>query len=380
METSHKISLLRTLSSDTVLRTELFYDILEECNALKLNYAKYATTHPIDCNQELLRLTTANYDTCCALLTMLLREDHFSNGSFERRQRAGEVKPIVDKMIALLSRANKPMTNAFSEKALLHLNGFYVYALIDPRNNQVFYIGKGTGNRVFSHEIESYKSPKSEKAKLQTIREIEGAGLDVKRLIINWGLTESEAFIAEATLINLANYLSADTLTNAVAGHHVHEALTVDDFEIIYGAENLQSKDIRHNILVIKINKLYHRDMNEKELYDVVRGHWRASLNTIRTRNIEYVFGVYNQLIVAVYKPDEWHYVRERIDVPRADNFDAETLEQIKDRVYFICDDYETLDENQQFYLHKSIADLKVNQSAQNPITYLTRSEQHQED
>ena len=33
---------------------------------------------------------------------MLLREDHFSNGSFEERQRNGEVKPIVDRMVSLL--------------------------------------------------------------------------------------------------------------------------------------------------------------------------------------------------------------------------------------------------------------------------------------
>ena len=29
------------------------------------------------------------------------------------------------------------------------------------------------------------------------------------------------------------------------------------------------------------------------------------------------------------------------------------------------------MDENEQFYLEKSIAGLKLNQSAQNPITYL---------
>ena len=28
---------------------------------------------------------------------------------------------------------------------------FYVYHLIDPRNGETFYVGKGKGNRVFAH-------------------------------------------------------------------------------------------------------------------------------------------------------------------------------------------------------------------------------------
>jgi hypothetical protein len=375
MNSSQKIALLKTLSSDRILSESFFYEVLEECGDLKLNYSEYASTHPIDCDRELLRLPTADYDTCCALITMLLREDHFSNGSFVRRQRAGQVKAIVDRMITLLDAKSKPSIKLFSEKAVEQLNGFYVYALIDPRNNQVFYIGKGIGNRVFSHEIESGKSPKSEKAKLKRIQEIEAAGFDVKRVIVNWSMTESEAFAAEAALINMLSFLSADMLTNAVAGHHVHEAMTVEDFDLLYGAEHLKQEDIQHSIMVIKINKLYRKGMNPKELYDIVRGNWRASMASIQKRNVEYVFGVYNQLIVAVYKPDEWHYVHDRIDVPQIDDLDEKTLEQGKDRVYFVCQDYEHLDKNQQFYLHKSIADLKVNQSSQNPITYLTPME-----
>ena len=371
MTKSEKAGLLRTLSSDRILHPELFYDILEECGDLKFNYYDYATTHPIDCRQELLRLPTADYDTCCVMLTMLLREDHFSNGSFDERQRKGEVKPIVDRMISLIEAQEKPSIKLFSEKAIEHLNGFYVYALIDPRDDRVFYIGKGTGNRVFFHEIQSGKFPESEKAKLQKIREIEAAGHEIKRVIVNWGLTESEAFAAEASLINLMNFLSGDALTNAVSGHHVHEAMTVEDYESMHGAEHLRPEDIRHSILVIKINKLYRQGMSAKELYDTVRGHWRASLNTIRKKNIEYVFGVYNQLIVAVYKPDEWHYVHEMIDVPRIEDYEAVSLERRKNRVYFISREYEQLDENQKFYLHKSIADLKVNQVSQNPISYL---------
>ena len=375
MNSSQKIALLKALSSDRILSESFFYEVLEECGDLKLNYSEYASTHPIDCDRELLRLPTADYDTCCALITMLLREDHFSNGSFARRQRAGQVKAIVDRMISLLDTKSKPSIKLFSEKAVEQLNGFYVYALIDPRNNQVFYIGKGIGNRVFSHEIESGKSPKSEKAKLKRIQEIEAAGFDVKRIIVNWSMTESEAFAAEAALINMLSFLSADMLTNAVAGHHVHEAMTVEDFDLLYGAEHLKQEDIQHSIMVIKINKLYRKGMNPKELYDIVRGNWRASMASIQKRNVEYVFGVYNQLIVAVYKPDEWHYVHDYIDVPQIDDLDEETLERGKDRVYFVCQDYEHLDENQQFYLHKSIADLKVNQSSQNPITYLTPME-----
>ena len=253
----------------------------------------------------------------------------------------------------------------------LYLNGYYIYALIDPRDDKVFYIGKGIGNRVFMHEIESGKSIGSEKMKLKKIRDIENAGFSVKKLIVNWGLTESEAFAAEATLINMLNYIPDIQLTNMVSGHHVHECLTTEQFEQIFGAVPLEKEDIKHSILVIKINKLYRRDMSEDELYDAVRGFWSASLKSIKARNVKYVFGVYNGLIVAVYQPDEWHYGYEMIDIPQKHLLKPEDYDRLKNRIYFVCKDYNKLDDEGKFYLHKSIENLKVNQSAQNPITYL---------
>ena len=233
-----------------------------------------------------------------------------------------------------------------------------------------FYIGKGTKNRVFEHEKESLGSPDSEKLKLKTIADIKNAGFEVEKIIINSNLTEEEAFAAEASLINAFNYVGDAGITNIVAGHHSAEALSVDEYERINGAAPLEEKDIRHKILVIKINRLYQRGMDEKVLSDAVCGVWRVSKEKVRT--VEYVFGVYNSLIVAVYKPSEWFVCKEAKDrLPRQD---IVLTPKTENRLFFVDERYEQgfpLYENESLYIGKSIAGLKLNQSAQNPITYL---------
>ena len=34
---------------------------------------------------------------------------------------------------------------------LCEILGYYVYLLIDPETDQIFYVGKGIGNRIFAH-------------------------------------------------------------------------------------------------------------------------------------------------------------------------------------------------------------------------------------
>lgn len=258
--------------------------------------------------------------------------------------------------------------DGFSENCLLSLNGYYVYGLVDPRNKQIFYIGKGKGNRIFEHEKENSKNLDNEKTKLHIISEIKNAGLEVGKIIINSDLTEAEAFAAEASLINAFNYVNDIKLANVVAGHHSSEALSVEDFEKRYGAVKLKSTDIKHRILVVKINKLYQKDMDNDTLYDTVRGVWRVSKEKVKT--IEYVFGVYNSLIVAVYKPSNWFVCKEAKDkIPRKEVLTP----KIENRLFFEDKGYEQglpLDENEKFYIRKSIDGLS-NQSAQNPVTYL---------
>ncbi|MGI9440198.1 MAG: hypothetical protein ACR2OT_04365, partial [Parvibaculales bacterium] len=41
--------------------------------------------------------------------------------------------------------------------------GYYVYRLIDPRNGETFYVGKGKNDRVFEHALGVLKLPKVSK-------------------------------------------------------------------------------------------------------------------------------------------------------------------------------------------------------------------------
>ena len=81
---------------------ELYYDLLECMGDLKRNYWDYMSTEPINCDIELKRLSEADYDLCAAVLTTLLREDHFSNGALRERYEAGQIDAILHRMITLL--------------------------------------------------------------------------------------------------------------------------------------------------------------------------------------------------------------------------------------------------------------------------------------
>jgi hypothetical protein len=59
---------------------------------------------------------------------------------------------------------------------------WYVYALIDPRDGRLFYIGKGKGSRVFSHAADAIEGD-SETEKLDLIRDVIKSGVTVETLI-----------------------------------------------------------------------------------------------------------------------------------------------------------------------------------------------------
>lgn len=107
---------------------------------------------------------------------------------------------------------------------------YYVYRLIDPRDGQTFYVGKGRGNRIFAHvagALNGYweEDEDDTSAKIQQIREIHQAGLSVIHVIQRFGLTENEAFEVEAALIDCF-----PGLTNLQKGIIQSEALTMQRY------------------------------------------------------------------------------------------------------------------------------------------------------
>ena len=91
--------------------------------------------------------------------------------------------------------------------------GPYVYALVDPRDSAVFYIGKGNGRRMYQHEREVMRGKANNAAKTGRIAEILAAGLRVVCRVLAVFKTDAEAFKAERAFI-----AAHANLTNANAG------------------------------------------------------------------------------------------------------------------------------------------------------------------
>ena len=70
------------------------------------------------------------------------------------------------------------MEKSFKQSVIESLK-YYVYALVDPRDNRIFYVGKGIANRVYQH-AQAALAEDTQSLKLNTIREIKSLGMEVK--------------------------------------------------------------------------------------------------------------------------------------------------------------------------------------------------------
>ncbi len=198
--------------------------------------------------------------------------------------------------------------------------GYYVYRLVDPRNGQTFYVGKGKGNRVFQHVSGSIKyfenkdkkddDQSDDPYKLQVIRDILDAHLEVIHIIQRWNLTEPQAFAVESALIDafpgLANIQSGHGVEYGVCNAKaLNDRLSAKVYE--------EPSDFGYLIIKVKwwrLNEMTNKVDATESRYEATRGCWRIRIPDLK--KYPYVFSVTDGLVKEVYKVKEWHQVGER--------------------------------------------------------------------
>lgn len=185
---------------------------------------------------------------------------------------------------------------------------YYVYLLIDPRNNEVFYVGKGIHERAKQHQQEAQRTDK-ETDKLNRIKEILDEGYEVKEFIYSANNSEEEAFDKEDELINFYKTNYPGQLTNIQWGHRSIHTMSNEELDDIFGnAEPAVLGDER--ILFVKRNRSWNYKMTPEEHHEEFRGNWVVSKEKID--KIQLVCGVYNNVIKYVCIPTKWEFVKQR--------------------------------------------------------------------
>lgn len=197
-------------------------------------------------------------------------------------------------------------------------NKYYVYRLVDPRNMQTFYVGKGSGDRVYQHaknaKIEKGQNEKSEKIEL--IREILSEGKEVICIIHRWGLSNKTAYEVEAALID-----AYPGLTNKIGGHHGYRGIVMAD-DLLYSltVKEYDENSIPQEVEYLIIKTSYSVVHNSGSLYEATRKAWKRSLRSVK--RYKYVLSVINSVVKEVYEveKDEWHISSVGIDRVEFDN------------------------------------------------------------
>jgi hypothetical protein len=244
----------------------------------------------------------------------------------------------------------QPDTDSFPPHVIQKLKT-YVYRLIDPRNGETFYIGKGQGNRVFAHIQAEQNSGGDDIAdKIKRIREIRLSGFEVAHVIHRHGMDDKMAFEVEASLID-----AYPGLTNIAGGSGSSDYGAMHAREIIR-RYSVEIAKISHRAILISVN----RSAAETSLYEATRYAWKIS--RIKAMQAEIILATLQGLIVGAFIADDW------LDAT-AENFPGRV--DMRGRLGFVG--REAPQEIKNFYVNKSVPDEYRKRGAANPIKYTWR-------
>jgi hypothetical protein len=224
----------------------------------------------------------------------------------------------------------------------------YVYRLIDPRNGETFYVGKGKGNRVFAH-IRAERNLEGDDLdnKMKRIWEIRVAGFEVAHVIHRHGMDEATAFEVESALMD-----AYPGLTNSAGGVGGNEYGAMHAREIIqkYAAEPAV---FTHKALLISVN----RSAADTSLYDATRYAWKIS--RAKAKEAEVILATMQGIIRGAFVADDW------LDATSA-NFPGR--QDAPGRLGFVG--HEAPAEISVLYVGKRVPDVYRKRGAANPIKY----------
>lgn len=176
---------------------------------------------------------------------------------------------------------------------------YYVYRLIDPRNGETFYVGKGKNNRIFEH-LKGKNITNEISDKIKRINEIHNQGLICILVIHRHKLLENEARHVEAALID-----AYPQLTNEVGGYGCTEfgVMTVNDIIHKYSLEEISELDFNnYKIMIIKIGKSLDCGL---DVYTATRYAWR--IDAQKAKQADYILSVENGgVIKQIFIADQW--------------------------------------------------------------------------
>ena len=181
--------------------------------------------------------------------------------------------------------------------------GNYVYRLIDPRNGETFYVGKGRGNRVFQHvrasDIEGVEHEDAVSLKMSRIRAILGAGLNVIHVIHRHEIPDEAVNEVEAALID-----AFPGLSNIQGGHGSGSKGPMSTVEIMdkFALPTI-SEGPEERLVLLNINRLEGRHDRE-EILRQTQFAWRVSQS--KAESADYVLAVVRGVVVGAFVVDEW--------------------------------------------------------------------------
>ena len=187
----------------------------------------------------------------------------------------------------------------------------YVYALRDPRDNKVFYIGKGGGQgagnaRLFDHFAEAeaaiVDSLRTQSSKVQRIIEIWAADENVDWFIVRHGLDEPAALHVEAALIDALEVSQNGPSLNDVRGHGTAEhGLLASEDVYSFAAEPVDPKNDYQSVFIFPIYKAL---QGGKSPYDATRCCWNVSSQFRVAKSV--AVGVSGGISKGAYLIDDW--------------------------------------------------------------------------